>query len=158
MTALPLTAEPVCFDGQRLVIEDITALASQARTARLSNAPEFRERIRRGADFLDRLLAEGPRSAKLFFAFTPLAGCHRPRECKRGMAYIVGEASTRKFFTRRHTLTQVESGLHEISQSYTAVQPCLCATCLTSFTDKYNEHRQRIWDSLPEMFGLEPWS
>ena len=58
MTALPLTAEPVCFDGQRLVIEDITALASQARTARLSNAPEFRERIRRGADFLDRLLAE----------------------------------------------------------------------------------------------------
>lgn len=58
MTAHPLTAEPVCFDGQRLVIEDITALASQARTARLSSVPEFRDRIRRGSDFLDRLLAE----------------------------------------------------------------------------------------------------
>lgn len=48
----------VCFDGQRLSIEDITALAVQTRAATLSTDANFRARISRGADFLDRLLAE----------------------------------------------------------------------------------------------------
>ena len=48
----------VVFDGQRLTIEDVLALANRTRTARLSTAPEFRERIERGAAFLDRLLCE----------------------------------------------------------------------------------------------------
>ncbi len=48
----------VCFDGQRLSIEDITALAAQTRAATLSTDANFRARISRGADFLDRLLAE----------------------------------------------------------------------------------------------------
>ncbi|MES2933032.1 MAG: aromatic amino acid ammonia-lyase [Pseudomonadota bacterium] len=51
-------SEPVCFDGCRLSIEDVIALAKQSRSAQLSAAPEFRTRIARGADFLDRLLAE----------------------------------------------------------------------------------------------------
>lgn len=50
--------DPVCFDGSRLCIEDVVALARQTRLARLSDAPAFRQHIARGADFLDRLLAE----------------------------------------------------------------------------------------------------
>ena len=50
--------EPVCFDGTRLRIEDIAALARRERPAVLSAAPAFRARIAKGADFLDRLLRE----------------------------------------------------------------------------------------------------
>ncbi|GAB3246102.1 HAL/PAL/TAL family ammonia-lyase [Chitinimonas naiadis] len=50
--------DPVCFDGSRLTIEDVVAVARQDRTALLSADTGFRSRIARGADFLDRLLAE----------------------------------------------------------------------------------------------------
>lgn len=48
----------VVFDGQRLCIADILALARQQARAKLSDDTAFRARIQRGADFLDRLLAE----------------------------------------------------------------------------------------------------
>lgn len=48
----------VFFDGSPLLIEQITAIAQQQARAALSPAPEFRARIQKGADFLDRLLAE----------------------------------------------------------------------------------------------------
>lgn len=50
--------DPVCFDGSPLCIEDVVALARKTRSAQLSDAPAFRQHIARGADFLDRLLAE----------------------------------------------------------------------------------------------------
>lgn len=49
---------PVVFDGQRLTVDDVAALATRARPSALSQAPAFRERIERGAAFLDRLLRE----------------------------------------------------------------------------------------------------
>lgn len=49
----------VRFDGEPLTIEQIGALALRAAVPELSRTPAFRERIRRGADFLDRLLAQG---------------------------------------------------------------------------------------------------
>lgn len=56
---MPLTKpEPIIFDGSRLSIEDVVALARQDRVALLSQQPEFRTKISRGADFLDRLLAQ----------------------------------------------------------------------------------------------------
>jgi histidine ammonia-lyase len=48
----------ITFDGQRLVIEDVCRLASRQADAHLSADPAFRARIRRGADFLERLLRE----------------------------------------------------------------------------------------------------
>src|SRR5262245_51825285 len=48
----------ICFDRERIAIEDIVAIAEGAATAVLSDAPEFRAAITRGADFLDRLLRE----------------------------------------------------------------------------------------------------
>jgi len=53
-----LHAPDVVFDGSRLTIEDIQAIASQARAARLSADPKFRDAVQAGADFVDRLLAE----------------------------------------------------------------------------------------------------
>ncbi len=50
--------DPVCFDGSRLRIEDVVALAQRSRTAQVSRAAEFEARIHRGADFLARVLAE----------------------------------------------------------------------------------------------------
>lgn len=50
--------EAVIFDGNRLCIEDVVAVAHQRRIARLSVQAEFRAKISRGAEFLDRLLAE----------------------------------------------------------------------------------------------------
>ena len=44
------------FDTSRLSIEDIVAIAAGSARALLSDAPEFRAAISRGADFLDRLL------------------------------------------------------------------------------------------------------
>ena len=52
------TTQAVVFDGQRLRIEDVLALANRSRRAQLGQAPEFRARIERGAAFLDRLLRE----------------------------------------------------------------------------------------------------
>jgi histidine ammonia-lyase len=52
----PLRA--VQFDQARLNIEDIVDIAHGSAGAVLSNTPEFRAAIARGADFLDRLLCE----------------------------------------------------------------------------------------------------
>src|SRR5262245_24348935 len=48
----------VCFDGSRVRIEDVVALARRQRRAQLSRSSAFVDRISRGADFLDRLLSE----------------------------------------------------------------------------------------------------
>ncbi|MFC4160463.1 HAL/PAL/TAL family ammonia-lyase [Chitinimonas lacunae] len=50
--------DPVRFDGSRLTLDEVVALAERRRPAELSPDPAFRARIARGADFLDRLLAE----------------------------------------------------------------------------------------------------
>ncbi|WP_313302003.1 aromatic amino acid ammonia-lyase [Diaphorobacter sp.] len=50
--------EQVIFDGSALTIEQIVDIAHGRAQARLSTAAAFRERIQKGADFLDRLLAE----------------------------------------------------------------------------------------------------
>jgi histidine ammonia-lyase len=49
----------VCFDSTWRSIEDIAAIAEKSATVSLSSAPEFRARIARGAEFLDRRLAAG---------------------------------------------------------------------------------------------------
>ena len=49
---------PIVFDGSRLTIEDVCRLARREAAPRLSGDPAFRARIRRGADFLERLLRE----------------------------------------------------------------------------------------------------
>ncbi|RYZ32846.1 MAG: aromatic amino acid lyase, partial [Myxococcaceae bacterium] len=55
----PLPSDlPVRFDGGRLTLEDVGALARRERPAELGAAPAFRQRIAKGAAFLDRLLAE----------------------------------------------------------------------------------------------------
>jgi histidine ammonia-lyase len=46
------------FDMERVTVEEIVAIAEGAATAVLSDAPEFRATIARGADFLDRLLRQ----------------------------------------------------------------------------------------------------
>ena len=46
------------FDMERVTIEDIVDIAAGSARAILSDAPEFRAAIARGADFLDRLLRE----------------------------------------------------------------------------------------------------
>ena len=48
----------VTFDGSRLAIEDVCRLASREAGAELSADPAFRARIRRGADFHERLQRE----------------------------------------------------------------------------------------------------
>jgi histidine ammonia-lyase len=48
----------VCFDSGWRTIEEIVAIAEKSAAASLSAAPEFRGLIARGADFLDRRLAE----------------------------------------------------------------------------------------------------
>lgn len=58
MTLLRAELPPQVFGGDCLRIEDIVAVARGRRAAVLSDAPAFRDRIRRGADFLDRLLGE----------------------------------------------------------------------------------------------------
>ncbi len=46
------------FDGHRLTIEDVEALAKRTASASLSPDPAFREKIEAGADFLDEALRE----------------------------------------------------------------------------------------------------
>ena len=48
----------VCFDRNRLALDDIVAIARGAARPVLSPEPAFRAFIQRGADFLDRLLLE----------------------------------------------------------------------------------------------------
>ena len=58
MIETPHSAARVRFDGSALSIEDVVALARGGSAAELSREPAFRQRIQRGADFLDRLLRE----------------------------------------------------------------------------------------------------
>jgi len=46
------------FDGRPLAIEDVCAIAARDARAELSADPAFRARIRRGSEFLERLLRE----------------------------------------------------------------------------------------------------
>lgn len=48
----------ITFDGHRLSIEDVCALAHRRSSASLSNDPAFRQRIRQGAAFVARALAD----------------------------------------------------------------------------------------------------
>jgi len=52
------TRRTICFDDQRLRVEDIVDIAEASAGVELSLAADFRARIARGADFLDRLLQE----------------------------------------------------------------------------------------------------
>ena len=52
------TQAPITFDGRNLSIEDVIAVASRARKPELGQSAVFRQRITRGADFLDRLLQQ----------------------------------------------------------------------------------------------------
>ncbi|RZA17488.1 MAG: aromatic amino acid lyase, partial [Lysobacteraceae bacterium] len=59
MHVAPTEPRTVVVDGrQPLSIEDVVAVAGGAATARLSGADAFRARIGRGADLVDRLIAE----------------------------------------------------------------------------------------------------
>lgn len=59
MPATPAEPRTVVVDGrQPLTIEDVVAVAAGDANARLSGADDFRARIGRGADFVDRLIAE----------------------------------------------------------------------------------------------------
>jgi len=51
-------SRPIRFDGGPLTIEDVCLLAASKADASLSDDPAFRARIRRGSEFLDRLLRE----------------------------------------------------------------------------------------------------
>jgi histidine ammonia-lyase len=51
-------SRPITFDGRPLAIEDVCLLAQGGADASLSTDPAFVARIRRGADFLERLLRE----------------------------------------------------------------------------------------------------
>jgi histidine ammonia-lyase len=55
---LQTTRRTIRFDKGRLTIADIVAIAEGSASVSLSDAPEFRVMIARGADFLDRLLRE----------------------------------------------------------------------------------------------------
>ncbi len=48
----------ITFDNKRLCIEDVVAIALQKISSRLSDEPNFLKNIRRGSEFLDRLLIE----------------------------------------------------------------------------------------------------
>lgn len=58
MSLLSADAVPLGFGDAPLRIEDVVAIAHRRRNATLSTDPEFRARIARGAEFLDRLLRE----------------------------------------------------------------------------------------------------
>lgn len=58
MTAAPLDAPSVLVDGRPLRIEDVVAVARAEARVALSRDPAFEARINRGADFVDRLIAE----------------------------------------------------------------------------------------------------
>ena len=57
-TTSALTGRTVYFDRNRLRIEDIAVVADGSARAILSSDPDFRDAIRRGPAFLDRLLKE----------------------------------------------------------------------------------------------------
>lgn len=58
VTQRPPRMPVITFDGHRLSIEDVCALARRRLFPALSAAPAFRERIRRGAAFVGRTLAD----------------------------------------------------------------------------------------------------
>src|SRR3546814_4753914 len=52
------TLEPVTFGERPLRIEDVLALANRQAQTRLQDDPAFRQRIAKGAQFLDSLLTK----------------------------------------------------------------------------------------------------
>lgn len=108
---------------------------------------------------IEKLLADGPSRARLFTHFNPPATCHRPGSCTMAITSLAGTATCKKFFTRRATLTPVDSVV-DVWQCQHRDQldgMPLCGACRSAFIVKYNEHRQKSWDSLGDIFGIKPW-
>src|SRR6478609_8932863 len=57
-TDLDTSVRAVCFNQERLQLEDIVDIANGCARAQLSTEPAFRTAIAKGAEFLDRLLRE----------------------------------------------------------------------------------------------------
>lgn len=116
---------PVVFNGERLCIEDVNALARRERSAQLSNAPEFRKRIARGAEFLDRLLAEdgviyGVTTGygdSCTVSIPPLLVAQLPQQLYRfhgcGLGRILDQDETRAVIATR--LTSLAQGMSGVS-------------------------------------------
>jgi histidine ammonia-lyase len=58
LTDIKTSPRTVCFSRERLTLEDIVDVARGSGRPALSDDPQFRAAIARGADFLDRLLRE----------------------------------------------------------------------------------------------------
>jgi histidine ammonia-lyase len=54
----PLSPQPIVIGAGRLRLDDIVAIAQRTRASQLCADPYFRARITRGAEFVDRLIAE----------------------------------------------------------------------------------------------------
>ncbi len=55
---LMMSSSPVIVNGQPLTIEDVCAVAEEARPIQLSDESVFKDRINKGAEFIDTLLQE----------------------------------------------------------------------------------------------------
>ena len=124
-TARPNTAaRTVCFDQQRLTIEDIVDIAQGRAAAALSDDPAFRAAIARGADFLERLLREDGTIYGVTTGYGDSCTVTVPPELVAELPhhlYTYHGVGLGEYFTPQQTRAILASRLASLSKGYSGV-------------------------------------
>ena len=122
---MPSTAtELVRFDGSPLAIEDIVALAWRRKAAELAGDPGFRQRIDRGAAFVDRLLAEDGVIYGVTTGFGDSCTVSIPPELIAELPrhlYSYHGVGTGEWLSREETRAVLAARLSSLAQGYSGV-------------------------------------
>ena len=114
----------VVFDGSPLRIEHICAIAHAKAKVALSTAPEFRARIQKGADFLDRLLREDGVVYGVTTGYGDSCTVEIPASLVTQLPhhlYTYHGCGTGRFLTEVETRAVLASRLSSLSQGFSAV-------------------------------------
>ncbi|MEV4781490.1 aromatic amino acid lyase [Burkholderia sp. LMU1-1-1.1] len=114
----------MCFDQQRLTIEDIVDIAQGRAAAALSDDPAFRAAIARGADFLERLLREDGTIYGVTTGYGDSCTVTVPPELVAELPhhlYTYHGVGLGEYFTPQQTRAILASRLASLSKGYSGV-------------------------------------
>lgn len=122
------SAPAIVFDGSRLTIEDVVALARRDAAPVLSEATAFRDRIERGMAFLDRLLAEEGRIYGVTTGYGDSCGVEVPVSLAGELPahlYTFHGCGLGRILEPEETRAVLAARLASLCQGYSAVSPAL---------------------------------
>ena len=114
-------------------------------------------RVLAGVDKLDELIQ--PRLG-IFLNFLPSEDCLQSPVCKKVIRRVLRRLNADSLiFTRKWTIDSVEQEVDEALERLSAdnQSPDLCLSCREMLFEKSDRQREKAWNRLGGIYGVEPW-